>query len=186
MSTRTQIEHHLAVLLGRRLVIARRAADLRGFHFRRLTAVGEGLGTVTSGEFALHIQCPWRIEGPDGIVTGRLDLWEPAEPSDDINWDTWDYEKDPNLQDRRIGEWLGSYDTGTRSSFNNSERLVVEQVAGDEFGGATIVLSGGYRLVIFPSGSIGEDWRLLRAGFPGQEHFVVSGGKADETPDDAD
>ena len=176
-TTRNHIEHHLTTLLGRRLVIARRAADMRVFHFSRLTVVGTGTDKRRWGEVALHIQCPWRLEGPDGIVTGRTDLWEAAEPSEDIDWNTWDYEKDPNLQDRRIGEVVGSYDPVVTAFVNRGNRLVVEEVAGDEFGGATIALSGGYRLVIFPSGSTGEDWRLLRPGLPEQGHFVVSGGK---------
>lgn len=28
----------------------------------------------TIGTFALHVQCPWRLEGPSGIVTGYSDL----------------------------------------------------------------------------------------------------------------
>jgi hypothetical protein len=51
---------------------------------------------------ALHVQCPWRIEGLDGIVTGRPDLWEPVERDPDLAWDAWDYEKSPNLQDSQM------------------------------------------------------------------------------------
>src|SRR5687768_8413097 len=92
-----QVLTHLLPLVGLKLCIARRAADLRNFQFGQVPAV-EG-GTV--GEWALHVQCPWRIEGPDGrVVTGRSDLWQPvSENRAGFNWDTWDYEKDGNLQD---------------------------------------------------------------------------------------
>jgi len=155
---------------------------MRGFHFGRVTL--EESGDRSSGEFALHIQCPWRVEGPVGIVTGRTDLWEPAESSEYIDWDSWDYESNPNLQDRRIGELLGGYDPKTRSFVNDTEYLVVEQVEADDFGGAPVSLSGGYRLVIFPSGSAGEDWRLLQP-LSKQRHFVVSGGAVKESVDEA-
>src|SRR5262245_25598399 len=105
---KAQIEGHLRLLVGKKLSIARRAADMRGFHFGRVSV--DEAGKRSSGEFALHIQCPWRIEGPDGIVTGRTDLWEPAEPGKEINWDTWDYDEDENLQDRRVGALLGTFD----------------------------------------------------------------------------
>jgi len=154
---------------------------MRVFHFGRVTI--EEAKSRSYGEFALHIQCPWRIEGPDGIVTGRDDLWEPAEPNDDIDWDSWDFEKNDNLQDRRIRSLLGGHDTLTRSAVNATSLLVVEHISTDAVGGATLSLSGGYRLVIFPSGSAdGEDWRLLEP--PSERpHFVVGGGRIIEPED---
>jgi hypothetical protein len=154
-----------------RLAIARRAADLRNFQFGRVRAVRSG----TVGEYALHVQCPWRIEGPEGIVTGRADLWEPAEPSPEIDWDTWDYERDENLQDRRLAALLAGYDPETRSFVNEADYLVVEDVQADDCGGAVIWLTGGYRLALFPAGTRGEDWRVFRPG-TGGPHFVVAGG----------
>lgn len=179
---RAQVQSHLAPLVGRKLSIARRAADMRGFHFGRVTVDETGDGSY--GEFALHIQCPWRLEGPDGIVTGRSDLWQPAEPGKDIDWDTWDYEKNENLQDRRIQALLGGHDPRTQSSVNDTEYLVVEKIEADDLGGAKLFLSGGYRIVIFPSGSAGEDWRLLQPA-SAHRHFVVSGGEVEESVDDA-
>jgi hypothetical protein len=179
---KSQIQKHLAPLIGRKLSIARRAANMRGFHFGHVTVYGDGSGSA--GEFALHIQCPWRVEGPDGIVTGEADLWEPADPDADIDWETWNCEDNENLQDLRIGTLLGGYDPATKSPVNTTEFLIVEGVEADEFGGATIVLSGGYRLVIFPSGSTGEDWRLFQPSSP-QPHLVIGAGKVEEAPDDA-
>ena len=82
---------------------------MRIFHFGQIKTVKDG----TIGEYALHVQCPWRIEGPQGIVTGRSDLWEPTEADADFDWDSWDYEKDGNLQDKLIGSLLGEYDPQT-------------------------------------------------------------------------
>jgi hypothetical protein len=75
----------LSQIIGLPLTAARRAGDMRTFQFGSLQQVDRG----SVGDFALHVQCPWRIEGPAGIITGRLDLWEPVEahaPFDE-NWD---------------------------------------------------------------------------------------------------
>lgn len=162
-----QVEQHLRPLVGLPLSVARRAADLRNFQFGAMRAVERG----TVGEWALHIQCPWRIEGPEGIVTGRSDLWKPTETP--VDWDSWDYEQG-NVQDQRMLEWLGAPDPATRSCRNVTGLLVVEQVVGDDYGGAVIHLSGGYRLVLFPAGTASEDWRLFQPGTDGP-HFVVWG-----------
>jgi hypothetical protein len=170
-----QILTHLQPLVGLQLACTRRAADLRNLQFGPLRAV-EG-GTV--GEYALHVQCPWRMEGPDGIITGRCDLWEPAEPSTAIDRDGWDYEADENLQDRRLSVLLGGYDPATRSFVNRTAHLVVEDVRADGYGGAAIRFSGGYQLVLFPAGTRGEDWRVFRPGTD-EPHFVVVGGSIEQ------
>jgi hypothetical protein len=145
---------------------------MRCFHFGHIRKIEKG----TSGDYALHIQCPWRLEGPEGIITGRSDLWEPAEDASSIDWDTWDCDKDENLQDKRIGELLQGYDPETRSFVNETDRLTVEAVQGDAYGGATLAFSGGFRLVIFPAGTRGEDWRFFRPGMK-EAHFVIAGGR---------
>jgi hypothetical protein len=167
-----EITRRLNPLVGLKLSIARRAADLRGFHFGQ---IHKGKGG-TAGEYILHIQCAWRIEGPQGIVTGRSDLYEPVENDTVLDWDHWDYDKDKNLQDKLIGELLGSHRLQTRSFVNEGNDLVVEAVNAKEYGGVEIALSGGYRLVIFPAGSRGEDWRFFHSRTD-EPHFVIAGGK---------
>jgi hypothetical protein len=83
-TTATEILKHLKPLIGLKLSIARRAASLSNFQFGPVRAVDGG----TLGEYALHVDCPWRIERPHGIMTGWLDLWEPAEETPDFDWQT--------------------------------------------------------------------------------------------------
>ena len=97
--TRQQVLTSLSQIIGLPLTASRRAADLRTFQFGTLRAVERG----SVGDFALHVQCPWRIEGPDGIVTGRMDIWEPVEHDTPFE-QNWNNEKSPNLQDTRM-EW---------------------------------------------------------------------------------
>ena len=172
-----QILKHLRPLIGLKLSVARRAADMRNFLFGVIRQVENG----TVGEYGLHIQCPWRIDGPEGIVTGRMDLYEPVETGDDFDWESWDYEKSENMQDHQIANLLGGYDPQTNSHVNETKHLVVEDVQADDFGGATIMLSGGYRLILFPAGTQSENWRIFRPSIKGsQPHFVISGGRIED------
>jgi hypothetical protein len=67
-------------------------------------------------------------------------------------------------------------------SVEDGDRFTVEGVDADDFGGAVLALSGGYRIVIFPAGSTGEDWRLFRRS--SRPHFVIAGGRIERTPDE--
>ena len=170
MALKDRVQEHLAPLVGLPLSIARRAADIRVFHFGKITEVAGG----TVGEIALHIQCPWRIEDAAGVVTGRSDLWAPSRElqtrNPELDISKWKYD-DGNLQDEKIGQFLGGYDATTRSVVNRKGGLSVEAVSADDLGGAIICVSGGHRIVIFPAGTTGEEWRIFR---PGEgDHFVV-------------
>lgn len=168
--TREQIVTNLARLIGLKLTLARRAADLRNFQFGPIRQVDGG----SVGEYALHVQCPWRIEASDSILTGRSDLWEPAAGTSTVDPESWDYETDGNLQDARIGSLLGSYDPTTRSFANSGDTLVVEEVDADAYGSATLRMSGGYCLRVFPDGTAAEAWRMFRPESD-EPHFVVPG-----------
>ncbi len=159
-------------LIGLKLSVARRAADMRVFHFGDMREVDQG----TIGQYALHVQCPWRIDGPKGIVTGRSDLWEHI--SGKIMPDEWEPSIDDNIQDMRLRNLFGGYDAKTHSHVNITEWLVVEYVEASGVGDLDISLSGGYRLVVFPGGSTGEAWRIFE---PDNEapHFVVEGNEID-------
>ena len=175
IGVRDAILAHLQPLVGLKLSIARRAADLRNFQFGTICQVERG----TAGEYALHVQCPWRIEARDHIVTGQRDLWEPLVVTDDFDWEAWDYEKGDNLQDHRLASLLGGYDPATKSLVNDGSLLVVESVDADGHGGVTLALSGGYLLLIFPAGSRGEDWRVFQRGTE-SPHFVIAGGAIED------
>jgi hypothetical protein len=158
-------------LIGLKLSIASRAADMRVLHFGTIRPAAESIlpsrkskprGSV--GDFALHIQCPWRIETDDRIITGRADLWEPLERPEGFSYDDWDYHRDGNVQDHLIDQFM-----------SNTDNLFVESVTIQSNCSFTIAFKGGYRLVVFPSGSTGEDWRFFRPDAD-ESHLVVSGG----------
>ncbi|MEL6105371.1 MAG: hypothetical protein AAFU85_05015 [Planctomycetota bacterium] len=153
------------------LAAAHRAADMRMFHFGTMRPAAPSRipslrdrprGSV--GAYALHVQCPWRLETANEILTGRLDLWEPVTQSDDFSFNEWDCEKDGNLQDLRVNEVLAS--TG----------MVVESVDAKPNGHFELTLGHQRSLTVFPSGSVSEDWRLFKPDTD-EPHLVVSGGK---------
>src|SRR5580704_4621382 len=121
-STSQKIITALSQLVGLPMTASNRAADMRMFHFGTLRPGARG----SIGDFSLHVQCPWRIEGLEGILTGRLDLWAPAEVEQDVYVGEWDCDSSPNLQDVVLEKWL----------LRKGSSLVVESVDADEFGGA--------------------------------------------------
>jgi hypothetical protein len=163
---RNEILEALQPLVGLSLTIARKAGSTRGFHCGAIRPHSRG----SCGEYALHLQCSWRIDGPDGIVTGTEDLWQHVEP--DVRPDDWSHEHGDSLQDARLGELLGSFDPVTRSWINSDGRLTVSAIDASDRGDLTIDLAGGFTLRAFPAGSRDEMWRLFQPGTE-QAHFVA-------------
>jgi hypothetical protein len=182
-----RVGRELDKLVGLDLAGAGRAADMRMFDFGprrpKTSRHRPERPAVMVGEFALHIQCPWRVEGPGGIVTGRADLWEPlagCKGHDLEGYQRYDYDQEPNVQDLRVAEWLGDPDAVEQRRVPAARRkLVVLAVRATPCCGAEIDLTDGYRLTLFPDGSVGEDWRIFRPHEKDGPHFVVSGGRVD-------
>ena len=140
---------------------------MRVLHFGAVTEAEDR----SWGEYALHLQCPWRIDGPGGMLTGQDDLWEHA--TLEVPPENWSFEQGESLQDARLGTLLGGYDERTRSWINTVPgHLVVTHVEATEYGDLTLAFSGGYTLRVFPASSRNELWRLFSPGNDA-DHFVV-------------
>jgi len=70
-------------IMGLQLSIARNAGCMKVFHFGELRPHPKG---GTTGAFALHVQCPWRIISREAIVTGSDDYWQPAPTVNKEDW----------------------------------------------------------------------------------------------------
>ena len=164
-----QIEKATAVLVGKALWGCTRAADLASFAFgERREAPSSGGGARPVGEFALHVQCAWRITRGDQVLVGSRDLYYPASYGDenreippDFDWD-----RDPNRRDRLLA-----------LLFENGKReFVVGAVEAGAAGSLHIALADGVCLDVFPDDSLDDErWRLFRPGVAGP-HFVVTAG----------
>ena len=151
------IESRLSALVGLRLLGIGRAADMATLTF--------GSSDDDPRPWHLHVQCAWRLEGPEGIITGRADLWDSENP-DDPAWleIPHAYDRYRNLLDARL-------DRFHRETDSLPEARILTAVCADALGGFELDLSGGFRVAVFPGSSRGEHWRLFRRG--GGEHFVV-------------
>src|SRR5260370_30724506 len=101
---KTQIENAIAVLVGKPLWKCTRAADLASFQFRARSKVS-GFRNVTKevGEYALHVQCAWRIAREDRVIVGSRDLYYPADFLEEEEVPPeFDWDRDPNLRDKRL------------------------------------------------------------------------------------
>ena len=73
------MDQALEVLVGLPLRSMGRAADLEWFGFGHPREVPKrNGGTKIVEDWALHVQCAWRLTDPQGIVTGLRDLYVPA------------------------------------------------------------------------------------------------------------
>ena len=155
------------VLVGLKLSILRRAADMLVVHFGAVTRLKDGVGSV--GEYALHIQCPWRIDGPKGTLTGRNDLFEyGGEGREPRNWS---YEAGFSVQDVVFDNLTGGYDASSGSWFNDRNRFIVSATSLSREGDIRIDLTQNHALLVFPDGTVYEAWRFFRQG-DRRDHLV--------------
>jgi hypothetical protein len=162
---KAEIEEALNVLVGKPLWSSGRAVDLEWFQFgQRRTVTAFPGETKEVGEYALHVQCAWRIIRDDAVVVGSRDLCYPPAEADDEPLD-FDWEHNPNRRDVRIAELFQ----------NETRQFVVREVQVQNAGSFTLVLDDGYALDVFPHGSLsGEHWRLFKPYVAGPD-FVVTG-----------
>jgi hypothetical protein len=160
----------LASLVGLKLCITRNAGNMKIFHFGELQTVNDKV----VGQFALHVQCPWRLERSLRILTGSSDYFTRATDNHDDQWEPGDIEG--HLQDEILGGLLAA--DPIRTDSGSEGQLIVSQVSNSLLGDLEVLMSGGFRLVVFPSSSQEEEWRLLRPGFP-TEHLVFESGKGE-------
>lgn len=165
---REAIRSQIGKLIGLNLQYAGRASNLFWLGFGELISVTRRGKTEELAEYALDIQCSWRIIKDNKILVGSRDFYSPRtgwnEENDDFDWDV----QGNNRFDERIESFIE----------NTKEHVAVERVEPDEVGGLKIFLSQGYLLEVFPDTSeddeYSEFWRFFnqRENSP---HFVVTG-----------
>jgi len=152
---RLQYAAALENLVGKTITRAWHAATLRGFAFG-------GFDNDEKAPWSFHIQCSWRIETQNAIITGSEDWFERANPelADD---DDWDPGNGGSLQEARLRELFRDPDS-CGAIANNSALLTCTSFEVDALGSVVIGLTGGFMLRVFPAGSRGEHWRIFLKG----------------------
>jgi hypothetical protein len=166
-----EIENALGVLIGEPFRGGGRAANMPTYGFGddvHLPDRRKG-GTRLVSRFALHIQCPFRFVGSQGVIFGGRDMYYDAGPDpflhrSDEEW-AW-HELGANRYDERFAKLMAEHE---------QESLVVLAVEADHTGSFRLQLSHDIALETFVDDSLPwEHWRFFRPGEEG-EHFVVTG-----------
>ena len=149
-------------LIGERWHFVGRAADLVWLHFGTPRPVVDLRGdTREVGEYALHLQCPWRVLDGDQLVTGSSDIYRPRPGwTGDFDWDV----QGANRFDVRAAKL---------TALLADEPVVVTSVEVTAWGDLAVSLSDGFRIETVRTGSVREeDWRFFRPGRD-DDHVVV-------------
>lgn len=162
-----RMSDELSVLVGLALRKATRSLDLESFQFGdrrvRRNRIGE---EIEVGDYALHVQCAWRIIGPAGVVVGSEDRNYVQSGDDDPEYLRSDA---PSRCESKIDAWFEEHAT---------EPLKVERVEVDHVGGFKLWLERGFVVEAMPldtlEGEYSERWRLFVPAEDDQ-HFVVTG-----------
>lgn len=146
----------LSRLHGLPLRRATRAADMLVLQFgREVPAPTRQSPNGVAGEYALHVQCPWRISGPAGVVVGARDLYVSTNPSAEDH-----YPGDrpgTALADELLRGWFEEL---------SDAPIVVRDSSADRCGGFVLSLSASYALETFPDAASRrpdeeKQWRLF-------------------------
>ena len=160
-----QIRKALDSLLGMALWSSSRAADLQSFQFGQRRTVTSRGKTKEVGEYALNVQCGWRIRRGDQVVVGGRDLYYPPKESDgaldDFDWDV----QGSNRRDKGIAELFQ----------DETRQFSVREVEVSHAGSFTLIFDDEYALDVFPDDSLSnEHWRIFKP-YSEEPHFVVTG-----------
>lgn len=160
------IAQALAPLIGLSLSMVYRSAGLAQLQFGELREVTDWRGrTGAVGIYAIHLQCYWRIIGPNGMIVGWGDHFyapgdDPYSGGDDFDWEV----PATTRFDERVAAFL-------------AERVdapaIVERVRIGQAGSFHLDMTGDTAVEVFPSTSFGEHWRIFKPGSL-DSHFVLT------------
>jgi hypothetical protein len=159
------VENALGVLIGQKLSDSCRCANMEMFSLGEIRERTYSSGKVMKkSEYALHVSCPWRIIGPNGIVVGYEDRFMPANEGDE--WLGFDEDKGRTRCEAALSELIDGH---------RDDPICVQSVVGDELGGFRLSFSHDLTLEVFPDTSRKdyEHWRFFQ--IQKSPHFVMTG-----------
>jgi hypothetical protein len=159
-----KLQTALQALIGLPLWSAGRAVNLIWLQFGNKHRVTNRFGepkTKTVGDYALHLQMPWRMTQEGKVLVGFQDLFAPAVRASRSSFD-W---RIPGATrcDRRLKAQFG----------RNKQPWIVQRVEADSLGGIRMSFENGAVLETFSATTTqGEIWRLFQP-YTEAPHTVV-------------
>lgn len=154
---------NIEILKGTRLNAIGRAAAMCWISFGDLIEIESRSGLRTVGQYALDVDCPWRIRYNSKILLASLDMFEPASTYQNDETFEWDIQGN-NLFDERAAMLC-----------SKEPIITVRNVELSPTYDLKITFSNDYILEVFVCGSTDtEQWRLLEHG-KSTSDFVVMG-----------
>jgi hypothetical protein len=160
---KNKIQNAVNVLVGLPMWSLGRAADLVWFEFgNRRTVKGYKGEEKEVGDYALHVQCPWRITSAESILIGRGDIFCTPEETNEPTPADFDWQKG-NRFDRIVQQLL---------AHESRRHFIVQAVEAGGAGSLAVEFEYGYTLETFPHDSeSGEHWRFFKP-FTDEPHLV--------------
>jgi len=147
-----EINKILQDLIGLPLTRTTRAANMECLKFGTIFRTEKDGTKNNIGEFALHLQCPWRLTNENEIIVGNGDLYQQADETADYD-ENYDYfEFNANLRDVRLDKLI------------KDKTITIISAKADKFGGLEICFENNITLTVFPdlaSKADNENWRLI-------------------------
>ena len=162
------IQTILAPLHGLPLWDAGKVMDMLWLQFgAKCDAPTEEDSSRQLGEYVLHVQSPWRLSGTAGVIAGRSDVYDPADP--ELGPETFHRDQPGHaVADVQLHRWV------------DASRLsppLVQSIIVDRCGGFVLELQGEQALEVFPDSCAAnesrEEWRLFSANDK-LPHFVYT------------
>lgn len=162
---KNKIETHLNILIGQPLIISNRASNMQMFGFGKWVVATRGESRKV-GEYALHLQCAWRIVSSNEILVGSSDMYYPN-GNPDVEQEDWDWDVvGKNRCDEQINFFLEQ---------QVGNQLILKNIIADEVGSLTLLFKKDIKLEVFPNNSLSDEhWRFFKSGTD-ESHFVFSG-----------
>jgi len=142
----------VADLIGLPLTRTTRAANMECLKFGTVYRADKDGNEHNVGEFALHLQCPWRLTHEHEMIVGSGDLYQRADETAEYN-ENYDYfEFNENLRDVKLNKLI------------KDKTITIISAQADTFGGLEICFDNNITLTVFPniaSKADNENWRLI-------------------------
>lgn len=154
------MKEELDKILDKTMPSMGRAADLFWIVFGKDILVEDYKGNkVEKNEYAIHIQCPWRLLKDNNLILGSRDIYIPKEG---IEESEFDYES--------FG--MSLFDEKVKGIESELLPLHVESISTDSTGGFKIVFNHCFVLEVMPDSSAEiEFWRFI--DFNTRKHYVL-------------